>query len=181
VSYLRDPQFKTATSDKIEKRRAWFLALVRETQIAGDAWIISSPGCDTVTLETLTTSGFPDELRARKYPLVEIEGGSRILPHAYHQPMEIGANGELVPAIQGSTRPTTVVIHGRGCRRRAGSSFRRRSRHLAENDCAGALSFLRLLVSRARGAEINQPWCAALLFNNGPLVRKLLLVETFFP
>jgi hypothetical protein len=76
-------------------RNEWFLALVRETQIAVDAWIISSPSCDTVTLETLQTSGFSDELIKRGYPLREIEGGQRILHTTYHKPMQIAANGTL--------------------------------------------------------------------------------------
>jgi hypothetical protein len=67
------------------KRNAWFLALVRESMIAGDAWVISSPGSDVVTIETLTTSGFPDDLKRRGYPLVEIEPGLRILHTTYHQ------------------------------------------------------------------------------------------------
>jgi hypothetical protein len=72
--------FKKA-DDRTQRRNDWFLALVRESQIAGDAWIINSPGSDTVLVETLTTSGWPDELRRRNYPLREIAGGSRILPH----------------------------------------------------------------------------------------------------
>ena len=58
-----------------DRRNDWFLALVRESQI------INSPGSDTVLVETLTTSGWPDELRGRNYPLREIAG--RILPHAF--------------------------------------------------------------------------------------------------
>src|SRR5262245_33128568 len=66
--------FKKA-DDRTQRRNDWFLALVRESQIAGDAWIINSPGSDTVLVETLTTSGWPDELRRRNYPLREIAGG----------------------------------------------------------------------------------------------------------
>ena len=84
--------FKKA-DDRTQRRNDWFLALVRESQIAGDAWIINSPGSDTVLVETLTTSGWPDELRRRNYPLREIAGGSRILPHAFHQTMQHGPNG----------------------------------------------------------------------------------------
>ena len=51
--------------------------------------------CETVTLETLQTSGFPDELIKRGYPLREIEGGQRILHTTYHKPMKIAANGTL--------------------------------------------------------------------------------------
>jgi hypothetical protein len=99
---------------RIKRRNAWFLALVRECQIDGTAWIISSPGNDTVTLETLETSGFPDELRRRKYPLREVEPGHRILPHAYHQPFEQAANGELVPATATSTKPVSFVVYAAG-------------------------------------------------------------------
>ena len=87
-----------------DRRNDWFLALVRESQI------INSPGSDTVLVETLTTSGWPDELRRRNYPLREIAGGSRILPHAFHQPMQHGPNGTLVPVTEGSTRPVSVAI-----------------------------------------------------------------------
>jgi hypothetical protein len=100
--------------DRAKRRAAWFLALVRETQIAQDAFIISSPGNDTVTLETLQTSTFPDELKRRGYPLREIEGGQRILPYAHHQPMEIAADGTLIPVTAGSTKPTSLVVHGAG-------------------------------------------------------------------
>ena len=96
--------------DRTQRRNDWFLALVRESQIAGDAWIISSPGSDTVLIETLTTSGWPDELRARGYPLREIAGGSHILPFAHHQ----RTNGELEPVTKASTRPTSMIIHGAG-------------------------------------------------------------------
>ena len=105
--------FKKA-DDRTQRRNDWFLALVRESQIAGDAWIINSPGSDTVLVETLTTSGWPDELRRRNYPLREIAGGSRILPHAFHQPMQHGPNGTLVPVTEGSTRPVSVAIHSAG-------------------------------------------------------------------
>ena len=107
--------FKKA-DDRTQRRNDWFLALVRESQIAGDAWIINSPGSDTVLVETLTTSGWPDELRRRNYPLREIAGGSRILPHAFHQPMEQGPNGELISVTEGPTRPTSLIIHGAGPR-----------------------------------------------------------------
>jgi hypothetical protein len=62
----------------------------------------------------LRTSSFPDELKRRGYPLKEIAGGSRILHTAYHQPMQIAANGVLEPAVQGSTRPISTVVHGAG-------------------------------------------------------------------
>jgi hypothetical protein len=82
--------------------------------IASDAWVISSPGSDVVTIETLTTSGFPDDLKRRGYPLVEIEPGSRILHTAYHQPMEIAADGTLIPVTTASTKPTSMIVHGAG-------------------------------------------------------------------
>jgi hypothetical protein len=101
--------------DDIAKRRAaWFLALVRESQIAQDAWIISSPGDETVCIESLQTSSWPDELKRRGYPLVEIEPGERILHMAYHQPLEISSSGVLVSAAIGSTKPVTTRIHGAG-------------------------------------------------------------------
>jgi hypothetical protein len=100
--------------DRIKRRNEWFLALVRETQIDGTSWIISSPGNDTVTLETLQTSTFPDELKRRGYPLVEIEPGERILHMAHHQPLEISSSGALVSAAIGSTKPVTIIIHGAG-------------------------------------------------------------------
>jgi hypothetical protein len=105
--------FKKA-DDRTQHRNDWFLVLVRESQIAGDAWIISSPGSDTVLVETLTTSGWPDELRGRGYSLREVAGGTRILPHAFHQPMQIGANGELIPVTEDSTRPVSMIIYGTG-------------------------------------------------------------------
>ena len=80
--------------------------------IAGDAWVISSPGSDVVTLETLQTSGFPDELKRRGYPLIEIEPGSRILHTTFHQPMEISSPGTLIPATTGSTKPVSMIVHG---------------------------------------------------------------------
>ena len=107
--------FKKA-DDRLKRRNDWFLVLVRESQIAGDAWILSSPGSKTVLVESLTTSGWPNELRSRGYPLREIAGGSRILPHAFHQPMEQGPNGELISVTEGSTRPTSLIIHGAGPR-----------------------------------------------------------------
>jgi hypothetical protein len=97
--------------DRAKRRNEWFLALVRETQIDGTAWIISSPGNDTVTLETLTTSTFADELKRRGYPLREIELGERILPFAHHQPMEVSSSGALVPTTAGSTRPVSMIVH----------------------------------------------------------------------
>ena len=68
--------------------------------------------CLTVTIETLQTSAWPDDLRGRGYPLVEIEGGTRILPHHHNQAMEITADGTLTPATVGSTKPVSFVIHG---------------------------------------------------------------------
>jgi hypothetical protein len=102
------------TDDKLAKRRAWFLALVRESQIAGDAFIISSPGSDVVLVEQLPLSSFAAQLRARGYALKEIAGGSRILPHAHHQPMMISSSGAMIPVVEGSTKPVTIVIHGAG-------------------------------------------------------------------
>jgi hypothetical protein len=100
--------------DRLKRRNEWFLALVRESQIAGDAWIISSPGSETVLVEALPMSRFPADLRSRGYPLREIAGGSRILPHAFHQPMEQAADGTLIAAAEGSTKPVSVMIYGAG-------------------------------------------------------------------
>jgi hypothetical protein len=44
--------FKKA-DDRLKRRNDWFLVLVRESQIAGDAWILSSPGSKTVLVESL--------------------------------------------------------------------------------------------------------------------------------
>jgi hypothetical protein len=91
-----DADFKKA-DDRVKLRNEWFLALVRETQIAVDAWIISSPGCDTVTPETLQISGFPDELIKRGYPLREIEGSQRILHTTLPATQAIKSAKWLVP------------------------------------------------------------------------------------
>jgi hypothetical protein len=116
MTFVNDPGspgFKRV-DDKVARRRAWFLALVRESQIAGDAWIISTPGADVVLVEALPLSTFPAELKSRGYPLREVSGGSRILHTAHHQPMQISSSGAMVPVTEGSTRPVTIVTHGAG-------------------------------------------------------------------
>jgi hypothetical protein len=55
-----------------------------------------------------------DRIEEEGYPLREIAGGSRILPHALHQPVEIVANGELIPVRQGSTKPVSMMVYGAG-------------------------------------------------------------------
>jgi hypothetical protein len=100
--------------DKLAKRRAWFLALVRESQIAGDAFIISSPGSDVVLVESLPLSTFPALLKSRGYPIREIAGGSRILHSAHHQPMMISSSGAMIPVTEGSTKPVSLVVYAAG-------------------------------------------------------------------
>jgi hypothetical protein len=87
------------------RRNAWFLALVRESQIQGDAFVISSPGSDVVTIETLTTSSWPDELRRRNYPLQEIEGGYAAHVMAVELFFQFGLAAHLIASNRPSRRP----------------------------------------------------------------------------
>src|SRR5262245_36412912 len=65
-------------------------------------------------IEVLPVSPWPQELRGRGFPLEEIEGGQRILPHAVRVEMTKNADGTLAPLTEGSTQPTTMIVHQPG-------------------------------------------------------------------
>jgi hypothetical protein len=111
MAYLKDADnYKRGRDDRPERRLAWHQALVRETMVRGDCWIISTPSASEVILEVLPESGFPDELRGRRFPLVPEPDGQRILPHAIKLEMAISSSGAMMPAAAGSTAPTTTVV-----------------------------------------------------------------------
>ena len=71
---------------------------------ARNGWITSIPGATEVTVETLSASALPDELRGLGYVLAEIGDGERILPTAITEPLCLGADGALEPMTTSSTR-----------------------------------------------------------------------------
>jgi hypothetical protein len=110
----KDPQYKRGKDSTGEKRQAWFQALNMETMRRSDAWVISTPHAGTVLIEVLPDSPWPAELRERGFPLQEIEGGQRILPHAVRVEMTKNADGTLAPLTPGSTQAVTMVVHRAG-------------------------------------------------------------------
>jgi hypothetical protein len=125
MAYLKDPQFKRGKDDTGERRLAWHQALVRESMASGgDCWIVSTPAASEVYIEALVTSGWPDELRGRGFPLVAEPDGQRILPHAIRTEMTLNADGTMAPLTPGSTQPTTTLITHAGIAKTLRYSFR---------------------------------------------------------
>jgi hypothetical protein len=114
AKYDKDPQWKRGKDDTGERRLAWHQALVRESMVRGDCWIISTPSASEVLLECLPTSTWPDELRGRGFPLIAKPGGQRILPHAIKTEMVLTSSGAMTPATPGSTMPTTAIVTAAG-------------------------------------------------------------------
>jgi hypothetical protein len=124
VIYKPAPASAAAVELKRAKRQAWFKALCNEARERADAWIVTSCGADRTILESLPTSGFPDVLRQRGYPLGDEPDGERILPHAVSTPMVLSSNGAMVPATEGSTKPVTMTHYGAGPVRTVRFSFK---------------------------------------------------------
>jgi hypothetical protein len=83
----KDPQYRRAENNA-KKRADWFATFNREAMIR-DAWIISSPGSQTVTIECLPGNPWVQELKERGFPITWIEDGQRILPHEVREEMTI--------------------------------------------------------------------------------------------
>jgi hypothetical protein len=95
----------TPSNPKIDEAKAKFAALNDLATEHGDAWLISLPGAVEVTLECLSGSRLPSELRSLGYDLREIEEGERILAHRIVERFTRRADGELQPLTEGSTAP----------------------------------------------------------------------------
>jgi hypothetical protein len=63
-----------------------------------------------VTVECLPGSTLPDELRKAGYDVIETGEGERILPTAISERFVAGADGELEPLTEGSTRPIASTV-----------------------------------------------------------------------
>lgn len=77
---------------------------------ARSGWITSTPGAREVRMECLPGSTLPEELRKMGYEVTEIGEGERILPTAITERLAIGADGQLEPLTDGSTRPVARVV-----------------------------------------------------------------------
>jgi hypothetical protein len=64
--------------------------------------------------EALPGSPLPDQLVAMGYIVEKIGESQRILPHAVAQRFEVSSSGALIPATEGSTKPTTVTVTNAG-------------------------------------------------------------------
>ena len=98
---------------EIEERKELFEAVNKFVR-ARHGWITSITGSVDVTLECLPASLLPDELRNLGYHVREIGAGQRIVPTAIAEQFVIGADGELSPHTEASTRLITTTVHHAG-------------------------------------------------------------------
>ena len=128
---IRDPEHAPDVNDLIkanpiyrraennaQKRADWFTSFNRECMAKG-CRIISSPGASDVIIECLPGDPWPEELKARGFPLRPEPDGTRIVPYATRQEMTQNADGTLAPITEGSTQPTTMIVHQPGIRQTA--------------------------------------------------------------
>jgi hypothetical protein len=116
----KDPQYRRAENSA--KRADWFATFNREAMIR-DAWIISSPGSQTVTIECLPGNPWVQELKERGFPITWIEDGQRNLPHEVREEMTINADGTHGVLTPGSTQATTTVVPHAGIAKTTRFSF----------------------------------------------------------
>jgi hypothetical protein len=90
--------------DKIEARKAKHERLCAEAR-EKCAWVISVAGDPVIRFDCLPDSPLPDDLRERGFDLVDEGAGSRILHAAIVERFARRADGQLVLATEGSTRP----------------------------------------------------------------------------
>jgi hypothetical protein len=95
--------FRDREKAKIASRKERFAKLNRYvTERHG--WLTSIPGAREVELQTLPDSTLPGDLERLGYRLEEIGETERILPSGITERFARGADGELVPITQESTR-----------------------------------------------------------------------------
>jgi hypothetical protein len=97
-------RFVSDQRDKIEARKAKHARLCAEAR-EKCAWVISVAGDPVIRFDCLPDSPFPADLRERGFDLIDEGEGSRILHAAITERFVRGADGELVLATEGSTRP----------------------------------------------------------------------------
>ena len=115
--YDKNPIYRRA-ENTAQKRADWFTSFNRECMAKG-CWIISSPGASEVIIETLPNDPWPGELKARGFPIRWLENGTRTVPYATREEMTQNADGTLAPITEGSTQPTTMIVHQPGIRQTA--------------------------------------------------------------
>jgi hypothetical protein len=64
--------------------------------------------------DALVGSPPPDQLAALGYTVEKTGESQRILPHAVAQRFEVSSSGALIPATEGSTKPTSMLVTNAG-------------------------------------------------------------------
>src|SRR6516164_2603222 len=96
----------------IEDRKTRFDKLNRFVTARG-GWVVSVPGAELVTIETLPGS-LPAELRAAGYNLRRDGEGQRILGSAIVQELTLTSSGAYEPLAPGSTKPVAQDLRHAG-------------------------------------------------------------------
>jgi hypothetical protein len=109
---LADKRYRPG-SEKIADRKDRFEGLL-EFVTARNGWLTSVPGAQDVTLECLTESTLPDDIRSLGYHLTELPEGERILHSAIVQKFGSGPDGRLETLTTGSTRPVAMTLKHAG-------------------------------------------------------------------
>jgi hypothetical protein len=101
-------------SPEADERRKRFNELNQFVQSHGGAWLTSLPGSHEVTFDALVGSALPEQLAAMGYIVEKTGTSERILAHPVAQRFETSSTGALIPATEGSTKPTTVTVTNAG-------------------------------------------------------------------
>jgi hypothetical protein len=80
----------------------------------GDAWLTSVPGAREMEFQALVGSPIPDRLESLGWVVTKIGESERIIPRGIRQRFETSSSGALIPATEGSTRPTSVIVTNAG-------------------------------------------------------------------
>ena len=67
-----------------------------------------------MNFDALVGSALPSQLTTLGYSVEKIGESQRILPHAVAQRFEVSSSGALIPATEGSTKPTSMVVTNAG-------------------------------------------------------------------